>query len=153
MSKTNKILLILVVVLLLVLIGLVVWQKLGIKVTESSYWAVYLKTGDLYFGKLMTFPSFGLKNIYTLQVDQQNSENPISVQKFANVFWGPEDFLKINREEVVWMTKLRSDSQLVQLVKTNPSLQSSPPPEAPTPTPNQEDKGSKDKNSDSESQE
>lgn len=131
MSKTNKILLILVIILLLVLIGLVVWQKWGKLGFEPSYWAVYLRTGDLYFGKLTQFPSLGLKNVYTFQVNQQNSQNPVSIQRFTSVFWGPQDFLKINRSEVVWMTKLDPNGQLAQLLKTNPTLQGTPPPPAP----------------------
>jgi len=136
MSNANKILLVLVIVLILVLAGLIIWQKFG--TNKPTYWAIYLKSGDLYFGKLVQFPSFGLKNVYTLQVNQQNQENPVSVQKFTNIFWGPEDFLKINRAEITWMTKLRSDSQLAELLKTNPSLQPSPtqPPGAQIPQDN-----------------
>lgn len=150
-SKTNKTLFIVVVVLLLAFVGVVVWQF----VIGSQYYAVSLKTGDLYFGKLINFPSFGLKNVYLVQVNPQNKENPISVQKFTNVFWGPSDYLKINRSEVAWMTKLASNSQLIQLFQTNPNLlpqqggqqgmggapggqqppQQAPPTSAPTPTP------------------
>ena len=118
MSKINKILLAVVIVLVLLVAGLVVWKFVG----DSGYYAVYLRTGDLYFGKLMRFPAFGLKQVYTIQINSQNTENPVSIQKFTNVFWGPEDYLKINHNEVVWTTKLSSTSQLVQLVKTNPNL-------------------------------
>lgn len=121
MNKTNKILLVLVILLVVILAGLIGWQKWGLK---PSYSAVYLRTGDLYFGRLMNFPSFGLKDVYTLQINQQDSQNPVSIQKFANIFWGPQDFLKINRSEVVWMTKLNPNGQLAQLLKTNPDLQS-----------------------------
>lgn len=149
MSKANKILLILVIILFLALVGLVVWQKWGKFGFEPSYWAVYLRTGDLYFGKLTQFPYFGLKNVYTFQVNQQDTQNPISIQRFANVFWGPQDFLKINRNEVVWMTKLNSKGQLAELLKTNPDLQSSLQPNSPIPTPagNEDDTNAKDTNS------
>ncbi len=30
--------------------------------------------------------------------------------------------MKINREEVVWYTRLKRDSQLVRLIETNPNL-------------------------------
>ncbi|MFA6407385.1 MAG: hypothetical protein WCV80_01625 [Candidatus Paceibacterota bacterium] len=119
MNKMNKILLSVVVVLLLVLIGFVVWKEVAGK---PSYAAVYLKTGDLYFGKLVRFPYFGLKQPYLFQVNQSNKDNPLSVQRFKNVFWGPEDYLKINREEVVWYTQLRSDSELAKVFETNPDL-------------------------------
>lgn len=119
MSKTNKILLVVVIVLVLALIGVVLWQTVW---KSQSYYAVFLRTGDLYFGQLKWFPSFGLKQVYTIQVNAQNQENPISIQRFKNVFWGPEDWLKINRDEVVWMTKLDSAGQLAQLIRTNPDL-------------------------------
>lgn len=118
MSNVNKILIILIIALILVLAGIIVWRGW---VTTPAYYAVSLKTGELYFGELNFFPSFKLSHIYLLQVNQ-NSQTPVSVQKFTSVFWGPEDYLKINKDEVVWMTKLKSDSQLVNLIKTNPNL-------------------------------
>lgn len=119
MRNVNKILLAIIIVLVLALAGIVVWQ---VWFTTTSYYAVYLRTGDLYFGELSRFPSFGLKHVYMLQVNAQNSQSPISVQKFTNVFWGPEDFVKLNRDEVVWYTKLKPESQLVKLISTNPDL-------------------------------
>ena len=119
MSKTNKILLVLVVLLLIVLIGIVIWQTL---LGGRPYYAVLLRTGDLYFGQLTRFPSFGLKNVYLLQVNPQNQQNPISIQRFTNIFWGPEDRLKLNREEVIWIAKLNPQGQLAQVIRTNPDL-------------------------------
>jgi hypothetical protein len=119
MSKINKILIIVLVVIVIVLAGLLVWQKVG---STPSYYAVYLRTGDVYFGRLVRFPAFGLSHIYTLQANQNDKQNPFSVQKFSNVFWGPEDFMQLNREEVVWIVKLKADSSLTQLFTTNPEL-------------------------------
>jgi hypothetical protein len=119
MSKTNKTLIAAVVVLAAVIIGLVVWKVWP----NKSYYGVYLRTGDLYFGELVRFPSFGLKQVYLLQVNQQNQQNPISLQRFNKVFWGPEDFLKINKDEVVWTAKLSDESELVKVFTENPDLQ------------------------------
>jgi len=118
-NKTNKVLLIVIVVLLVILAGFVIVKEL---VGAPTYTAVYLKTGDLYFGKLVRFPYFGLKEPYMLQVNQSNQQNPLSVQRFKNVFWGPSDLLKINRSEVVWYTTLRSDSDLAKTFTQNPEL-------------------------------
>lgn len=118
-SPLNKVLVGAVLVLLLALVGVVAWREWF---TESPFYAVYLRTGDLYFGKLTRFPSFGLTQVYLLQVNRENQQNPLSIQRFRDVFWGPEDTLTINRDDVVWFTKLRSDSQLAQLIKTNPTL-------------------------------
>ncbi len=119
MRNINKVLLTVVIVLVLVLVGVVVWQTW---LSGPSYYAVYMRTGDLYFGQLSQFPSFGLSHVYMLQVNSQKSQNPVSVQKFANVFWGPEDHINLNHNEVVWYTKLTPDSQLVKLITANPDL-------------------------------
>ncbi len=126
-DKLNRILLAIVIVLFLVLVGILYWKFWGSG--ESSYYAVYLRTGDLYFGELSTFPSFQLTHVYMLQVNSQNQENPVSVQKFASVFWGPEDSIKINKDDIVWYTKLASTSRLLGLIKSNPSLASGTPSE------------------------
>lgn len=117
-KNINKVLVGIVVVLSMVLIVLVALQFLFMK---DGYYAVYLRTGDIYFGKIVKFPYFGLKNVYTIQMTQDPS-NPLRIQKFTDVFWGPEDYLKLNRDEVVWYTQLKSDGQLYQLLKTNPNL-------------------------------
>lgn len=127
--KNNKALVWVVVVLAVALIGVVAWQFWGV---EAPLYAVYLRSGDLYFGELVRVPSFGLKKVYLLQVNAGNAENPVSVQKFTNVFWSPEDFIKINRDEVVWMTRVSDQSQLVQVIRANPDLVPSTP-QAPLP--------------------
>lgn len=119
MKNVNKVLVAVIIVLVLLLAGIIVWQAW---LVGPSYYAVYLRTGDLYFGELSRFPSFGLKHVYMLQVNAQSGQNPISIQKFTNVFWGPEDFIKLNRDEVVWYTKLKPESQLVKLIAANPEL-------------------------------
>lgn len=116
MSKNvNKILLVVVLVLALVLVGVIV-KQIWFSGTPS-YYAVYLRTGELYFGKLSFFPSFKLSNVYLLQLNSQNSQNPVSIQKLSNIFWGPEDYLKINKDEVVWYTKISPQSQLVSFME------------------------------------
>lgn len=110
------------------------WNGTGGK---SAYTAVFLKTGDLYFGKLQRFPSYGLKQPYLLQINKDNPQNPVSLQSFKNVIWGPEDFININREEVVWTASIRSDSNLAKILDTNPDLSASqqqvPPPQVTQP--------------------
>lgn len=128
-----------VIVLGAVLVALVGYQTLF---AESAYSAVYLRSGDLYFGKIVRFPYFGLKNVYMLQATQDPT-NPLRIQKFSQVFWGPEDYLRLNREEIVWHTHIRSDSQLAELLKTNPELaqpqQQAPVQQIPTTIPAEEE--------------
>lgn len=113
----NKIVIWILAVIVVALVGWLVFQN----VFSGSFYAVYLRTGDLYFGKLTHFPVFGLKDPYLLQV-QNDPENPLSIQKFENIFWGPEAYLRINRNEVVWLAQLNSAGQLAQVLKNNPDL-------------------------------
>ncbi|MGC9046983.1 MAG: hypothetical protein ACP5IC_02625 [Minisyncoccia bacterium] len=119
MNKTNKILLAIVLILLVVLLAFLFSNKIF---GGPSYYAVFLRTGDLYFGQLHTFPSFGLSDIYLLQANPNDQQNPFSIRKFSNVFWGPDNFMKINKDNVVWIVKLSDSSQLLNIIKTNPNL-------------------------------
>ncbi|MCL4404236.1 hypothetical protein M1432_02750 [Patescibacteria group bacterium] len=119
MRNVNKWLLTVVVVLVVALIAVLAWQ---FYFKTPTYTAVYLRTGDLYFGELTTFPSYGLSHVYMLQVNSQDQKNPVSIQRFANVFWGPEDAMSINPSEVVWSANLDPQGQLAQLIQTNPNL-------------------------------
>lgn len=120
MSKLNKILIGLVVVLLLALGVIVYWQKIGF---EKPYWAVYMNTGDLYFGKLSHFPKLSLTDVWFLQRNAQDTQNPVSLAKFDGIFWGPENRIYLDERNVVWKAKLRDDSQVVKYIKNPQSVQ------------------------------
>ncbi len=119
MRNVNKILLTVVIVLLVALAAILAWQ---FYFKTPTYYAVYLRTGDLYFGELTTFPYFGLNHVYMIQVNSQNAQNPVSIQKFTNIFWGPQDTLRLNKDDVVWYTPLDPKGQLAQLIASNPDL-------------------------------
>ena len=124
MSKLNKIL-VGVVGILLVALGIVIyWQKVGF---EKPYWAVYLDTGDLYFGKLNKFPKLSLSDVYFLQRNPNDQQNPLSLAKFSQAFWGPEDRVYLNEKNVVWKAKLREDGQVVQFIKNPQASQNQQP--------------------------
>lgn len=117
----NKYLLLGSVVLLVAIlfVSMFLWKA----VTEKpTYTAVLLKTGDLYFGTLQRFPSFGLAHPYLLQINKDDVQNPVSVRSFKSAVWGPEDFMTINRNEVVWTASVRSDSNLARFLDASPNL-------------------------------
>lgn len=123
MSKVNKILLVVVIILLIALAGVLYWQKGGF---GKPYYAVYLNTGDIYFGKISKFPRFHLNDVYFLQRNASDQQNPLSLAKFSNAFWGPEDEIYINDEMIVWKAELSENSQLVNYFK-NPQSQNQQP--------------------------
>ena len=103
---------ILVALLFLLIFGLnhPLWQK------QDNYYAIYLKTGGIYFGKLVRFSHYKLEDPYLLNINQ-NQGGKISVQKFQNAFWAPEPEIKINPENVVWIARLSSQSPVVKYMK------------------------------------
>ena len=85
---------------------------------KKSYYAVYLQIGDLYFGHLCKFFSkYTLANVYFLQRDQ-NGE--MSLKKFEQSAYQPEDKMILNKENVVWVSKLRDESDVVKYIQTVP---------------------------------
>ena len=115
----GKMLGIIVIVLVVLLVGVFTWRWFE---GRNAYYAVFLRTGDLYFGKLTRFPSLSLKNVYFIQANPEGSESPLSIQKFSNVFWRPEDKLSIPKDAVAWIAKIDKASELAELLRTNPSL-------------------------------
>lgn len=125
MSK--KIALIFIVVII-ILLALVVWflvQLLGSKETPalnspSSYSAVYLSTGDIYFGKLAWFPKPKMTNAWFIQKSLDNQNQPqLNLLPFSSVSWGPTDEIFFNSKEIIFWTRLRTDSQIVQVIGQN----------------------------------
>lgn len=108
----------LLAVIVVVIVAAIIWQVLGPK----PYSAVSLRTGDIYFGKLSKFPSLSLKDVYFLQVNAQNQDNPLSIQKLENVFWGPQNKIDLNKEQIIWTAQLDPNGQLAQLLSSNPDL-------------------------------
>jgi len=117
MNKLNKILLATVIVLIIAFGVVLYWQKGGF---EEEYSAVYMTTGDLYFGKLSHFPKTSLSDVWLLQRNANDTQNPFGISRFDKAFWGPEDKLNIDSKNIVWTTELKSDSALVKFFK-NPS--------------------------------
>lgn len=112
-----KFLLLVVIVLLVGTLGFLGWQKFN---SEAPYYAVFLQTGDLYFGQLsrslIPGSNITLKNVYILsRTDDKN--NPFSLQKFSDAFWGPSGNISLSRDKVVWINELKPDSQVVSSIK------------------------------------
>lgn len=116
MSKTNKILLVVVVVLIIALAGIVYWQNFG--KSGGNYWAVYLSTGDLYIGKIAYFPRLHLTDVWFFQ-KTDDTENPLNLSKFNKAFWGPGDELYLSEKQIIWKNKLSETSQVVSYIKNS----------------------------------
>ena len=115
-------------ILAIILLGVLVYATLGNKVNtiKNPYYAVFLRSGDMYFGKLSRFPKLTLSDIWFLQVTtQEDQQAGFNLAKFSNAVFGPKDKMELNKENVVWISKLADDSQVVSFIlqSKNPALQ------------------------------
>jgi len=128
-ESTHKIFLVISLILIALLVYLIVLTVR--KSSEDEYTAVYLNTGDLYFGKVVQFPKFGLKDVWFLQTQtDQTGQVNFTLIKFTDAVYLPEDRLEINKDNVIWMTKLDKNSPVIQEIK-NSRLNNTPNTQAP----------------------
>lgn len=121
-------LLILVVVLLVVLYWLNIIPNNLFLGANTTYQAVFLTNGQVYFGHLSEmwgqYPD--LKDVYYLQVtqpsqplqpSQANSPANINLVKLGGELHGPTDEMRINRDQILFIENLRSDSGVVKAIQ------------------------------------
>ena len=90
--------------------------------SPSPYTAVYMTSGDIYFGKFSRFPTPHLKEVWFVQrAAGQNNQQQFSVVPFTSAFWGPVNELYLNSKQILFWTRLRSDSQVAKGLK-DPAL-------------------------------
>ncbi len=103
----------------------------------SGYDAVFLTNGQVYFGKLSDARDqyVTLKDIYYLQVNQQlqpgqqgqstqtqqqqqaASQNPqLSLVKLGNELHGPDDVMRINRDQILFYEDMKADGRVAQAI-------------------------------------
>jgi len=129
-DKFYRISLVIAIILLCTLIYMSYENK--VSRIENSYYAVFLRSGDMYFGKLSRFPKLTLADVWYLQVNtQENQQTGFNLAKFTNMVFGPKDKMEVNKDNVVWISKLRDDSQVVSFIlqSKTPALQNSQPQE------------------------
>ena len=115
MSKLNKILLVLVI-LLVIFLGAMLWMP---SLFGGSYYAVYLTSGDLYFGKMVWYAPHTLSDVRAIQQQKDEKEQPVLnlVEFSKSVVWGPAGDIRLNEKNVLWTSKLTDESQVVKLIK------------------------------------
>src|SRR3989344_6244333 len=107
MSKKNTIIVLVVIVLV---VGVGFWFKKSEK--GDTYSVVYLTTGEVYVGKLTTFPDFQLKDSYIL-VTAKDATDPaksnFQLQPIKDALWASEA-MHINKDNDVFFGSLLANS-------------------------------------------
>ncbi|MDB5184946.1 MAG: hypothetical protein JWN38_754 [Candidatus Saccharibacteria bacterium] len=122
-----------VVAILLILVIFVVATKTGTEsdngeqklVDTSKLQAVFLSTGQVYFGKVTELNSkyFVVNNIYYLQTSSTgttatNANTSVSLVKLGCELHSPYDKMVINRSQVTFWENLQDTGQVAKAVKT-----------------------------------
>ncbi|MBU4348484.1 hypothetical protein KJ671_03245 [Patescibacteria group bacterium] len=121
MNRLNKILLISILLLAIVL-AIIIWKpSIFASITDKPYYAVYLLSGDLYFGQMSWCRPSILSDARLIQQAQNVEEGQpdFSLVEFKDVFWGPAGDLKLNKNNVLWISRLSDESQVVKLINAN----------------------------------
>lgn len=126
-KKSQLIFVVLVIIILGLAVTLVAQFKNTRSDTASRFSAVYLEGGDIYFGELSWFPTLKLKNVWYIQRGGAEAEAPqLSLAPFSAVFWGPESEINLNRNKIIFWTKLRKDSQVTKFLENPTEVSGSP---------------------------
>lgn len=90
----------------------------------SDFTAVYMQTGDVYFGKMDWFPVPRLTNVWYIQ--RGSGQNPqVGIAPFKNAFWTPIDEIYINPKQIVFWTKIKGGSEMDEALKNPTALRPS----------------------------
>lgn len=102
------------VVVILIVVGAGFWMNKVNK--ERGYSVVYLSTGEVYVGKLSTFPDLQLKDSYILQVTKDATDptkSSFQLQPVSEALWAP-DSMHLIKDNIVFYGSLMSDSKIAQ---------------------------------------
>jgi cytoskeletal protein RodZ len=115
-------------VLIIILIAIGVWIGLAFFGSHSvdanapsPYTAVYMTSGDIYFGKLSSFPRLHMTDAWYLErTTDASGKTQVGVAPLTASFWGPVGDIYINGQNVLFYAPIKSGSQLVQAIE-NPT--------------------------------
>jgi len=85
---------------------------------EQEKWqAVQLQNGDVYYGHLKTSPCCELKDAYFLKTIQNESDVASHLQPLNSLFFGPENIMHLQRNQILWWADLSSNSVLLDVLQ------------------------------------
>ncbi len=113
-------------------------MKLAEKYGQKKYVAVYLQTGEIYFGKMRWFPIPAMTNAVLIQRSQ---DGQLSIDYFKRAVWEPAEPIYFMKDKIVFWTYIEPTSPIVAFIEgripqnTTPLQQQSTPTASPTTTP------------------
>ena len=112
MNKKNNIVLAVVLVLVVAGVAFLIYKNNK----KQDYSIVYLTTGEVYIGKIVTFPDFQLTNGYILQIAKDPADptkNNFQLNPIKDALWAPQ-VLHLVKDNIVFYGPLLSDSVIAK---------------------------------------
>ena len=106
-----------VVIAVIVLVGGGVLVKMKGK---DSYSVVYLTTGEVYVGKLRTFPNLILTDAYILTITKDptdTNKNNFQLNPISEALWAPKS-INLVKENIVFYGPLLKNSKIAETLAT-----------------------------------
>ncbi|MBI2474955.1 hypothetical protein HYV69_00840 [Candidatus Uhrbacteria bacterium] len=119
-----------IVILTIIVAGALWWYRsatspgdpsASLGMTSIEYQAVFLDNGQVYFGKLKKSGEdfYELTDVFYLQtgavgIDQASN---LSLAKLGNEAHGPEDKMQINKDHVLFIEDMKSESKVVKAIQ------------------------------------
>jgi hypothetical protein len=110
----------------------VVTMKIVSPTNRPKYVAVYLQTGELYFGSMRWFPTPQLSHVMLLQRTQDQG---LTLDRFTNAVWRPKEPMQIRPDKIVFWTYLEPESPIVQALEGRIVPSGGAPSPSPMPSP------------------
>jgi len=113
MSK-NQIIKLVVLALVIIGVAFLIYKKSK----ENPYSIVYLTTGEVYIGKLSTFPDLELKDSYILQTTKDATDpakSNFQLQPISQALWAPQS-LHLTEKNVIFYGPLLPTSKIAQTI-------------------------------------
>lgn len=108
------------VVAVLLVVGLISYNVyLSRRASSQTFSYVYLSNGEMYVGKLYSFPKFELRNAYLMAVIKNPtdpSKNTFQLSPVKGSIWSSPS-LYINKKQVVYYGPLEDTSQVAVALK------------------------------------
>lgn len=113
----------------------------GAQGNKGSWKAVFLTSGQVYYGKLTRSQGqfYKLQDVYYIRVGQPQEDKTkapdLSLVKLGNEIHGPEDAIYLNRDHILYIEDLKEDGRVVKAIADAKAAGAAPavagnPPEA-----------------------
>lgn len=116
-NRTGNVRLVWIVLAIVLVAAVVSGVALFMMLKKKPYVAVYLVTGDIYYGKMSYSPKFTLDDAIFLQRGQDGN---LGLQKLSDAFWKPKGPMYIEKDQIVFWSKLDPSSPVINAIEGLP---------------------------------